>query len=118
MNSRKKTSCRQLFKELNILPIQSQYILSIILFVTENKDQFLFNSQVNKINRMQTSNLYLPSAKVAICQKSIYYSGIEIYNHLPTASKELSDVKNKFKLALYRHLLHNSFSSLGEYFNT
>jgi hypothetical protein len=48
MNSSKNFSCRQLFKELNILPIQSQYIFSILLFVTKNKDQFLFNSQVYK----------------------------------------------------------------------
>jgi hypothetical protein len=33
MNSGKKASCQQLFRELNILPVQSQYILSIILFV-------------------------------------------------------------------------------------
>jgi hypothetical protein len=54
MNSIKNASCQQLFKELNILPVQSQYICSILLFVTKNKDQFLFNSQVHKIN---TSNL-------------------------------------------------------------
>ena len=41
MNSSKNASCQQLFKELNILPIQSQYIISIILFVIKNKDQFL-----------------------------------------------------------------------------
>ena len=46
MNSSKNASCWQLFKELNILPIQSQYIFSIFLFVTKNKDQFLSNSQV------------------------------------------------------------------------
>ena len=46
MNSSKNSSCKQLFKELNILPIQSQYIFSIFLFVTKNKDQFLSNSQV------------------------------------------------------------------------
>ena len=57
----------QLFKELNILPIQSQYIFSILLFVTKNKDQFLSNSQVHKINTKQTSNhiisyiIYFPS---------------------------------------------------------
>jgi hypothetical protein len=43
MNSSKNASCRQLFKELNILPNQYQYIWSILLFVTKNKDQFLFN---------------------------------------------------------------------------
>jgi hypothetical protein len=66
MNSIKNASCQQLFKELNILPIQSQYIFSNILFVIKNKDQFLSNSQVHKINTRQTSNLYLPSANSAI----------------------------------------------------
>ena len=69
MNSSKNASCQQLFKELNILPIQSQHIFSILLFVIKNKDQFLFNSQVHKINIRQTSNLYLPSANLAMYQK-------------------------------------------------
>ena len=47
-----------------------------------------------------------------------YYSGIKIYNHLPTAIKDLSADKNKFKLALKRYLLHYPFYSLEEYFNT
>jgi len=42
MNSSKNASFWHLFKELNILPIQSQYIFSILLFVIKNKDQFLF----------------------------------------------------------------------------
>jgi len=118
MNSSRNASCRQLFKDLNILPIQSQYIYSIILFVTKHKDQFLSNSQVHKINTRQTFDLYVPTANLTIYQRGIYYSGIKIYNHLPTAIKDLSDDKNKFKLAKKRYPLHNSFYSLEEYFNT
>jgi len=55
---------------------------------------------------------------LTIHQKGVYYSGIEIYNYLPTAIKDLSNDQNKFKLALKRYLLHNSFYSLEEYFNT
>jgi len=78
----------------------------------------LFNSQVYKINTRQTSNLYLPTANLAMYQKGVYYLGIKIYNHLPTATKDLSGDRNKFKLALKRYLLHNSFYNLEEYFNT
>jgi len=117
MNSSRNASCRQLFKDLNILPIQSQYIYSTLLFVTKNKDQFLSNSQVYKINTRQTFDLYIPTANLTIYQKGVYYSRIKIHN-LPTAIKDLSDDKNKFKLALRRYLLHNSFYSLEEYFNT
>ena len=118
MNSNTNASCWPLFKELNIRPILSQHIFSILLFVTKNKDQFLFISQVHKINTRQTSNLYLPAANLATYQKGVYCSGIKIYNHLPVAIKDLSGDKNKFKLALKRYLLHNSFYSLEEYFNT
>ena len=118
MNSSRNASCRQLFKDLNILPIRSQYIYSILLFVTKNKDQFRFNSQVHKINTMQTLDMYVPTANLTIYQKGVYYSGIKIYNHLATAIKDLSGDKNKFKLALKRYLLHYSFYSLEEYFNT
>jgi len=72
MNSSKNASCQQLFKELNILTIQSKYVFSLPLFGIKNKDQFLFKSQVHKINTRQTSNLYLPSANLAMYQKAIY----------------------------------------------
>jgi hypothetical protein len=97
----------------NSIPI---YILNTS--VTKNKDQFLSNSQVHKINTRQPSSLYLPTANVAMYQKIFYYSGIKIYNHLPKAIKDLSGDKNKFKLPLKRYLFHNSFFGLEEYFNT
>ena len=63
MNSSKNASCQQLLKALNILPIQSQYIFSIPLFFIKNKDQFLFNSQVHKVNTRQTIHKYIKSTK-------------------------------------------------------
>jgi hypothetical protein len=33
---RSRDSCRDLFKNLTILPLQSQYILSLLLFVVDN----------------------------------------------------------------------------------
>jgi len=118
MNSSKNVSCRQLFKDTNILPIEYQYIFSVILFVIKNKGQFLFNSQVRKINTRQTSNLYLPTAKLAIYKKGVYYSRIKMYNRLQTAIKDFPGDEKKFKLALKRYLLHNSFYRLEEYCNT
>jgi len=39
-NSGNKDSCRNLFTKLNILPLQSQYIFSLLMFVVKNKDIF------------------------------------------------------------------------------
>ena len=40
MNSSKNASCWQLFKELDILPIQSQYIYSILYLLLNIKTNF------------------------------------------------------------------------------
>jgi len=54
MNLSKNASFQQPFKELNILTVPSQYILSVLLFVTKNKDQFMTNSQMHKITTLKT----------------------------------------------------------------
>ena len=64
----------------------------------------LTHKYIKSINTRQTFDLYIPTANLTTYQKGIYYSGIKIYNHLPTAIKDLSDDKNKFKLALKIHL--------------
>jgi hypothetical protein len=117
-NSNKNASCRELFKILNILPLQSQYIYSILLFITKNKEQFFPNSHIHLINTRHNNNLYIPATNLTIYQKGVYYSGIKIFNHLPTTIKNLSDDKNKFRIALKNFLLNNSFYNLEEYFNT
>jgi hypothetical protein len=86
-------SCRQPFRELNILPVPSQYILSVFLFVTKNKDQFMTNSQTQRITTRQTSDLYIPTAHLTMYQKVVNYQRIKIYNHLPKTIKDLSGDK-------------------------
>jgi hypothetical protein len=41
-----RTSCSDLFKEMEILPLKSQYIFSILLFVVKNKKNFLFQIMI------------------------------------------------------------------------
>ena len=53
-----RVSCRELFKKLNILPLHSQYILSVLLFVVTNMDIFTINSDVHSINTRHRSDLH------------------------------------------------------------
>ena len=46
-------------QKLNILPHVSQYKLSILMFVVNNRDQFLINSEIHNINTRHNSNLHL-----------------------------------------------------------
>ena len=72
-------SCRNLFKKLQILPLASQYILSLLMFVVQNKKFFLTNNENHKLDTRQRNNLYLPHANLTIYQKGTYYSQIKIF---------------------------------------
>jgi len=117
MNVGNRISCCELFKKLNILPLHSQYILSLLLFVVKNTEEFISNSEVHSFNTRHKSDLYPLSIKLTKYKKGVYYSGIKIFNHLPQNIKNLSWNVKKFKLALKRFLLMGSFYILDEYFD-
>jgi len=108
--ARNRDSCKEYFKKLNMLPLQSQYLLSLSLFVAENSDYFSFNTK-NKCN------LHLPSSKLAVFQKGPYYSGIKAFNNLPTYIKSLLKDKKQFKLALKKFFHLYTFYNLNDFYN-
>jgi hypothetical protein len=68
-NSTKTASCCRLFKGLDILSLQAQYILSISMFVRVNKGLFTFNSQVHNYNTRIIHDLRYPQTTIAQFQK-------------------------------------------------
>ena len=64
-----RVSCRNLFKKLQIWPLTSQYMLSLLMFVVQNKNLFLTNSKNHNLDTRQRNNLYLPQANLTIYQK-------------------------------------------------
>jgi len=83
MNSSNKNSCRNLFKKLCILPLQSPYIFSLLMFVVKNKDPFKMNSDIHSFNARCNHDLHIAVANLAVFQIGVQYSGIKVYNHLP-----------------------------------
>jgi len=71
-----RTSCRSLFKQLEIPPIPCQYILPLKNFIINNKDIFQTNSSIHNINTRLNANL-------SCFQTSIFYAGIKIFSSLP-----------------------------------
>jgi len=69
MNANNRVWCRELFKKLNILPLHSQYILSLLLFVVKNIEEFISNSEVHSINTCHRSDLHPPPIKLTEYQK-------------------------------------------------
>jgi len=117
MNSSSRNACRCLFKKLNILPPQSQYLFSLLLFVIKTRDLFRSNSEVYNINTRYISYLHLPIANLTVFQKGAFYHGIRIFSHHTSTIKDVSYDVKQLKLALKMFLLTNSFYCLEEYFD-
>jgi hypothetical protein len=116
-HSRRRDSCRELFKRLDILPLYSQYIFSISIFVIKNKHLFQTNEQIHRAQTRSKSKLHPPYAHLTQFQKGVYYSAIKIFNDLPYYIQEMTTDPLAFRNALKRFLLVNSFYNDEEYFN-
>jgi hypothetical protein len=114
-NSKRCDTCRPLFKQLQILPLPSQYIFSLLIFVVTNK-LFLLNSQIHNIHTRHYDNLHLPLTGLTLVQKGFAYSGCKSYNHRPLQIKNMSNNVALFKFTLKKFLLQYVFYSIDEYY--
>ena len=90
-------SCRPLFKQLKILTLPSQYIYSVLVFVAENRNQFVFSRDIHSCNTRHNLDLHLPSTHLTVVQMGVLYSGSKIFNHLPAQIKNQIDNLHHFK---------------------
>jgi hypothetical protein len=94
-NSRNRNSCRELFKKLKILSLCSQYTFSLLLYIMHNKQLFMTDLEIHKVSTRASTNLHRPISNLTKFKKGAY-SGIKIFNHLPSDIKCLS---NEIKLS-------------------
>jgi len=64
MGARTRDTCRELLKNLKILPLTFQYVV-LALFVV-NRSLFMENSHVHSIKTRNDSNLFYPSPHLMI----------------------------------------------------
>jgi hypothetical protein len=100
------------------MPLQSQYIYSLLCFVVNNMDSYQFITDIHSRNTRHyfNLNLYQPSAHLSLYQKGTYYMGIRVFNSLSLYLKQLYNNCNGFKIALKGFLTSHSFYTLEEYF--
>jgi len=98
--SASKISFRALFKKLEILTLTSQYILSLMKFLSSSLETYKFNSLVHNINTRHKLKLHKPAARLTMYQRSVYYNSINIYNKLPDELALLVQNRKCFLLQL------------------
>jgi hypothetical protein len=94
------------YTKLEILPIPSLYIYSLMLFLVDNLHYFQTNSSVHDINTSYKNQLHIPSVRL-----SAIHSAIKIFNKLPPSISRLK----KDKSALRNYLLTHVFYSIEEF---
>ena len=71
--SRYRDSGRQFFKKLEILPLYSQYLLSLLLFLVRNKDLYITNQKIHGINTRYNKNLHFSTANLTVFQRGPHF---------------------------------------------
>jgi len=71
-NKGKHDSCQNLYKQLQILNLPSQYTFSLLILVVRYRDLFLFNSEIHDINTRFNHNLHLPLQISHLCRKEFF----------------------------------------------
>ena len=108
-----RTSCRSLFKQLEILPVPRQNTPSLMSFIINNQEIFQINSPIHNINTRNKHNLQRPNANLSSFQRSIFSAGIKIFNSLSLTVTILRCDMEKFKATLRKHT--HSFYSVDEF---
>ena len=114
-NSRVRESCREAFKNVQIMTLYSQYMFSLILFTVKNKPLFTPNNEIHKYKTRNNTNLHLPTVNITKYYKGPYILGLKAFNHVPRQISLANDIKF-FKTSLKRFLYHHSFYSIEEYY--
>jgi hypothetical protein len=72
MNSDSKVSCHELLKKkLNIIPLYSQYIFYMLVFIVQNRGLFKTNANVHNFNTRSNFDLNFPTVKLTVFQKGV-----------------------------------------------
>jgi hypothetical protein len=116
-NTRKRESCRELFKDMKILPMYSQYIYSLIRYTVNNKHLYNTNNEIHNCRTRYNNNLHMPIVNLIKFNKGAYFSGKNVFNHLLEYIKNLSNNWKYFISTLKRFYISIHFIQLKNIFN-
>lgn len=112
MGSSAGATCRNLFRELNIMTLPCVYIWRLLLYAKRNFDAW---PKLNK-NNYHTRNLYqleVPRHRLTFFEGSPQYTAIKLMNKLSNQFKLLT--YDRFKKETKQLLIQNSYYSVAEF---
>lgn len=83
-------TCRPVFIENNILTLTSIFAFEAAVFVYQNKNKFILNSNIHTHNTRIASQISINNYNLSLFRKSPYVCCASIFNTLPEDIKNLS----------------------------
>jgi hypothetical protein len=111
-----RTSCKPIFKELNILTIPCLYILKVLLWVQSNFDSLSDENFDHGYNTRYRNDFQYPRHRLRLIEKTPKYMGKKLFNKLPSKYKVLI-TSNLFKSCLTKFVLVKNYYHVNEYIN-
>jgi len=112
-----RASFRPPFPRLGIMTLSSQYIFSLMKFLSKNLQLCTFNFTIHNYSTRYRIQLHKPSTALTLYQKGLYYESLRIYNKLPNNIAELILQNKGFLTNLKKYLLRKAYYSVEEYMN-
>jgi hypothetical protein len=72
---------------MRILPLKSQYVYSLMMFVIKNRDTFVINKDYHEVNTRQNINLHMYQVNLTKYGKGVYHMAVKVFNGLPCKLK-------------------------------
>ena len=94
-STRPRISCRNLFKQLEILSLPCQYILSIMNLNVNDQEIFQTNSFIHNNNTKNKHHLHRPNDN--LFSRRTFYAGINIFKSLTPSVTVVKNENPKFK---------------------
>ena len=107
--SSSRTSCEPVYLSSELLPLSSQYVLSLVRFFSQKLETCTFSYTVHVCNERNKLQLHKQSSALTICQTAAYYDSIIIFNKLPDYIAESFLRKDCFISNLKKNLNDKAF---------
>jgi hypothetical protein len=106
--------CRQLFKDLNLLPLPCMYIFKLVCYIKSHFGELDQNIAVHNHNTCQKLNHHVQFCRTNVSKNGVMNMGIRLYSKTPNEIREVGKVR-QFKRVFRPYLVQHVFYSVEEY---
>jgi hypothetical protein len=108
------SSYRQLFKDLNLLPLPCMYIFKLVSYIKWHFAALDQNIAVHNYNTRQKLNLHVQFCRTNVFKNGVMNMGMRLYNKIPNKIREVGKMRH-FKRVFRSYLVRHVFYSVEEY---